>query len=568
MIFAGDEARLETAAMANGFYRVSDRWRRLVGSDERVPDSRAPADGCASVGTTLVVAGVPGFESILSERSGAGSGAGGVAEPDFFADLNLDQVLAATIAGREQYGLGPIFCEPLRDADAVAYRHEVLRDLEKQDVLEPVSRFAEALGEMREHLAHVRKLHYRMQKQAWFLDAVGVYCDAVRGLAQELAACEVTSRGFRRLSDYLAEYVSSDRFSLLTAETLALKDAIAGIRYAVKIYGPRVTVSRYEGEPDYSAQVQETFAKFQQGAVRNYLVRLPELADMDHVEAQIASLVARLHPDVFGTLDGYCTRHRDFLDPVIGRFDREVQFYLGYLELIGRLKAAGLPFCYPHVSARSKQVAADDTFDIALACKLVPGGGMVVTNDLRLDGPERVFVVSGPNNGGKTTFARAFGQLHYLASLGLPVPGRSAQLFLPDRIYTHFEREEDIETLRGKFDDELIRVHQILQQATGDSVIVMNESFGSTSLTDALFTGTEVMRQILAMGCLGVYVTFLDEIASLSAATVSMVSQIAPGNPAERTFKVLRKPAEGLAYAWALAQKYGLTYERLLERID
>jgi len=510
---------------------------------------------------------VAGFESILSERSGAGAGAGGVAEPDFFADLNLDQVLEAMTAGRGQYGLRPLFCEPLRDVDAVAYRHEVLRDLEKREVLEPVSRFAEAMREMREHLAQARKLHYQLQKQAWFLDAAGVYCDAVRGLAQELAGCEVTSRGFRQLGDYLAEYVGSDGLSSLAAETLALKDAIAGIRYAIRIYGPRVTVSRYEGEPDYSAQVQETFAKFQQGAVSNYLVRLPDLADMDHVEAQIAGLVARLYPDVFGTLAGYCARHRDFLDPVIARFDREVQFYLAYLELIGRLKAAGLPFCYPRVSARSKQVAVDDTFDIALACKLVPSGGTVVTNSFRLDGPERVFVVSGPNNGGKTTFARAFGQLHYLASLGLPVPGRSAQLFVPDGIFTHFEREEDIETLRGKFDDELIRVHQILQQATEDSVIVMNESFGSTSLTDALFTGTEVMRQILALGCLGVYVTFVDEIASLSEATVSMVSQIAPGNPAERTFKVLRKPAEGLAYAWALAEKYGLTYERLMERI-
>ena len=507
------------------------------------------------------------FESILFRRPGEGSGVGGLEEPDFFVDLNLDQVLRSITAGREQYELKQFFYAPLHEVDAVRYRHEVLRDLEKREVLDSVIRFAETMRQMREHVAQMQKLHYQLQKQAWFLDAVEIYCDAVRVLADELAARDVTSRGFRWLRYYLAEYVGCERFTLLAAETLALKEALAGIRYAVRINGPRVTVSRYEGEPDYSAEVEETFAKFKQGAVKSYLVKLAELGEMDHVEARIASLVAKLYPDVFGMLADYCTRHSDYLDQTIGRFDREVQFYVAYLELTGRLKAAGLPFCYPRVSARSKQVAADDTFDIALACKLVPAGGTVVTNDFRLDGPERVLVVSGPNNGGKTTFARAFGQLHYLASLGLPVPGRSARLFLPDRIYTHFEREEDIETLRGKFDDELIRVRQILQQATGDSVIVMNESFGSTSLTDALFTGTEVMRQILALGCLGVYVTFVDEIASLSEATVSMVSQIAPGNPAERTFKVLRKPAEGLAYAWALAQKYGLTYERLLERI-
>jgi len=507
------------------------------------------------------------FESILFERPGEDLDGGTPGEPGFFADLNLDQVLRSMTGGREQYDLSPFFCSPLRDADAVAYRHEVARDLDKHEVLDPVSRFGKAMREMREHLAQAHKLHYRLQKQAWFLDAAGIYCHAVRALAQDLAACELTSRGFRRLSGFAAEYTSSARFRSLAAETLALKDAIAGIRYTVRILGPRVTVSRYEGEPDYSTQVQDTFAKFQQGAVTNYLVKLPELAGMDHVEARIAELVARLYPDVFSSLAAYCTRHRDYLDPVIGRFDREVQFYLAYLELAGRLKAAGLPFCYPRVSASSKQVAADGTFDIALASKLVPGGGTVVTNDFCLRGPERVLVVSGPNNGGKTTFARAFGQLHYLASLGLPVPGSSARIFLPDRIYTHFEREEDIKTLRGKFEDELIRVRQILQQATGDSVIVMNESFSSTSLTDAVFTGTEVMRQILRLGCLGVYVTFVDEIASLSDATVSMVSQIAPENPAERTFQVLRKPADGLAYAWALAHKHGLTYDRLLERI-
>jgi DNA mismatch repair protein MutS len=287
---------------------------------------------------------------------------------------------------------------------------------------------------------------------------------------------------------------------------------------------------------------------------------------MDHVEEWIADRVARLFPDEFAALDGFRARHDGFEDEAVTAFDREIQFYLGYLDFIAPMKGAGLAFCYPRVSAEEKETDVAGAFDLALAAKFAPRYTDVVVNDFRLSGPERIIVVTGPNHGGKTTFARMTGQLHYLASLGYPVPATSARLSLPDQIFTHFEREEDLATLRGKLADELARLRDALAAATGRSLLVMNESFASTTLRDATFIGTRVLETMTGLGLLGVYVTFIDELTSSTAACVSMVGTVNPDDPAERTYKIVRKPADGLAYASAIARKYRLTYPQLKER--
>jgi hypothetical protein len=509
--------------------------------------------------------GTGGFGSILFDRPTQARPDPEVAE--HFADLNLDQVLASMTAGREEYDLGPFFSTLLGDVDAVRYRHEVLADLERLSVLESVTAFGDQMRSMRQQLAQAAKLYYPRQQQAWFLDAVVAYCDAVRALSARLDRSEVRSRGFQGFRDHVEAYVRSEPYTSLVAEAERVKRLLAEVRYSVLIRGDRVTVGRYEGEPDYSADVLATFERFKQGAAHDYRARLSAFVDMNHVEARILDLVAALNPEAFGALEAFCARHGDYVDPTIATFDREVQFYLGYLDLVGPMKPAGLEFCYPRVSTRSKREHVVNAFDLALALKLVRAGSTVVCNDVELRDGERVLVVTGPNQGGKTTFARMFGQLHHLAALGLPVPGREARLLLPDRVFAHFEREEDIRTLRGKLEDELVRIREVLREATGRSVLVMNESFTSTTLADARYIGEEVLRQVIDADVLGVYVTFVDELSSLDAATVSMVATVDPADPAVRTYEIVRRPADGLAYAGALAEKYGLTRASVNRRV-
>lgn len=512
-------------------------------------------------------ASFPGF-SILFNLSEAGQDICTQEPPDFFSDLNLDQIVNSATASLDEYVLKPYFFSPVNEIDIIQYRHEVFRDLEDSSLFRLILTFAEQMRQMRACLARSESLYYPRQKQFLFLDAFDAYCNAVVFLTSELRTISVRSRGFRSLREHLAAYAASDSFHHLKIEAQTLKDELNRIQYTLHIGGSRITVRHHDSEPDLSAEVLRTFEKFSQGAEKEYRFPVSSDPDMNHIEAAILDMVTRLDPMLFARLDEFYGHHRVFADETIVRFDREVEFYIAWHEYIRHLQHSGLRFCYPDVTDASKEISGREVFDLALANQLISEKKSVVTNDFYLQNPERIIVVSGPNQGGKTTFARTFGQIHYLARLGCPVPGATAKLFFFDRLFTHFEREESIETLQGKLEDELIRIRSILETATPASILVMNESFLSTTTDDALFLSRQIIQRILELDMLSVSVTFLDELSSLSEKTVSMVSTVDPKDPSVRTFKIVRKPADGLAYAAAIAEKHKLSYRAVKARLS
>jgi DNA mismatch repair ATPase MutS len=188
----------------------------------------------------------------------------------------------------------------------------------------------------------------------------------------------------------------------------------------------------------------------------------------------------------------------------------EMAFYIGCLNLHDHLAEKGEPACFPiPVTHGERREHFKGLYDVCLALSL---NQRVVGNDLNANDKDLV-VITGANQGGKSTFLRSIGLARLMMQCGMFAPAESFCANTCDGLFTHYKREEDVTMSSGKLDEELSRMSDIVDNVKENSLLLLNESFAATNEREGSEIARQIIRALLEKGVKIFYVTHLHEFA-------------------------------------------------------
>lgn len=510
------------------------------------------------------------------------------------ADLALDTLVnALALSSRYAGTVRTTLTALCTDLPTIAYRQALLADLLERPALAAalealLPALATAAASGASHWADEAAIFQVAGRVA----ELETYIGAVTELHSALETVETpfTAAGWQGLQADLAATTSSAEFQALAAELPKLRARLEqagsvtlGINLDAQLHpesaallsvnaerfsGPRSLLGRLLGERNGSAGItplRQANERQPFGPDRRLFLDLSEL--LSEVTRPIADALTR-YAKINGT--------------ALAPLEQELAFYLGAARLITALQAEGYAYCRPDIVAPDERlISADGLYNLDLALRLrnrpprTDGPPAIVANDVRFDAAGRIFVLTGPNRGGKTTYTRAIGQALALAQAGLPVPATSARLSPVDAMYTLFPAAEQAQIGMGRLDEEAAQLAAIFRKATAQSLVLLNEPLGSTSPREATLIARDVLCGLRMLGARALLVTHLHELASEAAGlndTVAGASRIAcliagaatnDGGDAERTYRILPGTPDGRSYAVDIALAHGLELRQI-----
>jgi DNA mismatch repair protein MutS len=551
--------------------------------------------------------------SLLYPTGYAAKEAGSILElsPAAAHDLALEDLIAAFASDREhQKQIQELFVRLPRDPQVIAYRQAVLEDLlANPAVVERFTAFLPVIDSLYNYPFRAKPDMTWLYEVVWRAGELQNIIDCFEGMGAALSSAEdkVHSEGLRRLLEEIRKAQGDPKYQSLRKElplllsrlqgstsitigvnldaglrpvqaTLlsvndkqftdqSLLNKLFGIRTAYEGIAPLHSAPRRIVEGPYAFPVHSDLG----WAVDPMMV--PLFADLAKVlEKTAIPIVDRINQ--YSSLHG-----RLFTD-----LRQALIFYLGAVQFIRRFEKLRLPMCQPQIAPAGERLCeVRDSYNVHLVLKHWDieenAGAAIVKNDVLLGRDGQIFILTGPNRGGKTTYMQGVGLLHILAQAGLHVPGRQAVISPLDGLFTHFPLEEKPESDAGRFGEEAIRLAKIFEGVTRHSLVLLNESLSSTSFSESLYLAEDLVRILRRVGGRAIYSTHLHELASRASDLNESVpgdSQIisvvispiengagASGAEANLTYKLEVRPPLGQSYAREIAARYGISYKQL-----
>ena len=274
----------------------------------------------------------------------------------------------------------------------------------------------------------------------------------------------------------------------------------------------------------------------------------------------------------------------------LANLQADLVFYTAAVDIIRHVRATGLLLCRPEIAPLEARLChIEDCFNLNLALHLSPVSAprdlsdAIVLNRVDFDREGRIVVLTGPNQGGKTTYMQAVGLAQILAQAGMFVPGSRAQISPVDAIYTHYPLEERLDLGTGRFGDEAQRIGAVFERVTRSSLVLLNESLFSTNPGESLYLAQDIVRVMCVLGVRAIYTTHLHALAASveeintqirgDSLAISMVASPIPKDMPQEdlpeqtdgfSYRIITGPPIGRSFAEHIARHYGISYQQLL----
>ena len=259
----------------------------------------------------------------------------------------------------------------------------------------------------------------------------------------------------------------------------------------------------------------------------------------------------------------------------------EITFYIRFAELIDKIREKGFTLSKAQVlPAENRLTETEGLYNIKLAIKAVTDdkdlkAEDIVTNRFEFNDDARIYILTGPNRGGKTTITQAVGLAYLFAQNGIYVPASAMSLSPADNIFTHFPADENDTVDLGRLGEESKRLAEIFSSATEKSLLLLNESLATTNVSEGLYIAKDVIKAMRYLGVRCIFNTHmhdlarnLDEINNVIEGDSKIESMVTGVENGRRSFKIFIAPPQGVSYAKDIAVKYGVTFENIKNEID